>query len=1192
MWVAHVSVLARRLVGMAKDFAHLHVHTEYSMLDGAAKIKKLVAEAKAQGQSSIAITDHGYCFGAYEFYRECKAAGIKPIIGVEAYMTPGTSRFGSDRVLWGDESQRSDDVSARGAYTHMTLLAYNNEGLRNLFRMDSLASLEGQMGKWPRMDMDLLETYHEGLIATAGCPSGEVQTRLRLGQYDEAYAAATRMQDLFGKENFYVEVMDHNNEIERRVRNELLELAKRIDAPLLATNDSHYVRADDAPIQDAMLCINSGSTLQDPDRFTFDGDGYHLRSSQDMWDLFGDLPGACDNTLVVAERCDVSFRTAAEGANYMPVFPVPPGEDITSWFVKEVERGLHVRYGETIPQSVRERADYEVGVILEMGFPGYFLVVSDYILWAKSQGIRVGPGRGSGAGSMVAYALQITELDPLQHGLLFERFLNPERISMPDIDVDFDERRRGEVIEYVEKKYGAEKVAQVVTFGTIKTKQALKDASRVLGYPFEMGERLTKALPPSVQGKDISLRDVHNKEADRYVEAVDFRQLLADDQDASKVYDLALGLEGLTRQWGVHACAVLMCSEPLMDVIPIMKRPADGATITQFEYPLCEELGILKMDFLGLSNLTTIEDALHNIEANNKERPNIDQVPLDDPLTYELLQRADTLGVFQLDGAGMRTLLRQMKATEFEDLSAVSALYRPGPMGMNSHTNYALRKNGLQKIESIHPELADPLKDVLGPTYGLIVYQEQVMEIARICAGFTMGQADTLRKAMGKKKLDVLQKQFEGFKQGMLDNGYSIECIDRLWDILVPFAQYAFNKSHSACYGVISYWTAYLKAHYPVEFLAALLTSKKDKKDKLALYLGECRRMDITVLVPDVNESESDFSAVGDDIRFGLSAVRNVGVNVVEGIIQARKEKGAFTSFQDFLDKVPLQVCNKRAIECLVKAGAFDSMGVSRRALLTRVEEAVDAVVSLKKNEAAGQFDLFGGAEVDLGTGVDVVIPDLPEWEKRVKLNHERDMLGLYVSDHPLSGMEHVLDRSADTTIVQLLDDEQPVRDGSTVTLAGLITSVQPRISKKNGKLWATVILEDLTGSTEINFFPATYQTVSTMLTQDTVAVVTARVQMRDEAIQLSAQDVQLPSVELMPDSPLDLQLPERMCTLELMQSLARVLSSYPGTAPVRLHIHRPASTAIVQVDRSFYVTPGPSLLSDLRVLLGRNCLL
>ncbi|MGJ9623859.1 DNA polymerase III subunit alpha [Actinotignum sp. GS-2025b] len=1169
------------------DFVHLHTHTEYSLLDGAAKIKPLVAQAVAQKQSALAITDHGYCFGAYEFYRACKDAGIKPIIGVEAYMTPGTSRYSSNRVLWGDESQRSDDVSARGAYTHMTLLATNNTGMHNLFRLDSRASLEGQMGKWPRMDIELLEELHEGLIGTAGCPSGEVQTRLRLGQHAEALEAAGRMQEIFGKENYFVEIMDHDNEIERRTRNDLLELAKKINAPLLATNDSHYVRAEDHSVQDAMLCINSGSTLQDPNRFKFDGHGYHLRSTEEMYKLFGDLPGAMENTLLVAERCNISFTTAAEGANYMPVFPVPDGEDITSWFIKEVERGLHSRYGEHIPDHVRQRANYEVEVIVQMGFPGYFLVVSDYILWAKRNGIRVGPGRGSGAGSMVAYALHITELDPIEHGLLFERFLNPERVSMPDIDVDFDERRRGEVIAYVEDKYGHDKVSQVVTFGTIKTKQALKDASRVLGYPFEMGERLTKALPPSVMGKDIPLSGVFDEKNSRYMEAGEFRDMVSTDVDAKRVFDLAQGIEGLTRQWGVHACAILMSSVPLTDVIPVMKRPADGAVITQFEYPECEDLGILKMDFLGLSNLTTIEDALENIVANNKDPLDIDNVPLDDERTFELLQHADTLGIFQLDGSGMRTLLKQMKPTNFEDISAVSALYRPGPMGMNSHTNYALRKNGLQKIEAIHPELEEILEPILAPTYGLIVYQEQIMQIARTVAGFTMGQADSLRKAMGKKKKDVMDKMYVDFEAGMVAQGFSKDAVKTLWGTMEPFASYAFNKSHSACYGVISYWTAYLKAHYPVEYMAALLTSRKDNKDKMAVYLGEARRMGIKVLVPDVNESLANFSAVGEEIRFGLSAVRNVGAKVVDGIISAREEKGAFTSFQDFLDKVPLEVLNKRSVECLVRAGAFDSMGYTRRALLSKVAEAVDAVVALKKNEAVGQFDLFGGSEI--AGGVEVDIPELPEWDKREKLNLERDMLGLYVSDHPLSGMEHILDRAADTTVVRLLDDDAAT-DGRTVTLAGLVTAVQPRISKKNGKMWATIVLEDMTGSTEINFFPATYQTVAGLLAPDQVAIITARVSDRDGNIQLSAQDMKIPSGDLLPDSPVDVQLAERICTRDLLGQLSDLLRTYPGSAPVRLHIQRPGRTSVVQVGQEFYVKPEARFFSDLKVLLGRNC--
>lgn len=1191
--IENFSKVLIRLVGMvlSNDFAHLHVHTDYSLLDGAAKIKKLVKEVAAQGQSAVAITDHGYLFGAYEFWKAARDAGVKPIVGLEAYMTPGTSRFDRTRVQWGKPEQKSDDVSASGAYTHMTLLSENNTGMHNLFRMGSLASLDGQFGKWPRMDRDLLETYHEGLIGTAGCPSGEIQTRLRLGQKEEALRAAGELQDIFGKDNFFVELMDHGIEIERRVQKDLIDLAHKIGAPLIATNDSHYVKKTDDHVQDAMLCINSGSTLTDPARFKFDGSGYYLRSTQEMHQLFAELPEACENTLLIAQRCNVSFRTTGDGANYMPSFPVPEGEDETSWFIREVERGLHRRFGDTIPTDVRERADYEVGVIVQMGFPGYFLVVADYIDWARKNGIRVGPGRGSGAGSMVAYCLGITQLDPIKHGLLFERFLNPERVSMPDIDVDFDDRRRPEVIKYVEDKYGKDKVSQVVTFGTIKAKQALKDSARVLGYPFEMGDRLTKAMPPSVMGKDIPVNEIFNKDHARYAEAGEFRSVIESDGDAKRVFDLATGLEGLVRQTGVHACAVIMSSAPLTDVIPIMRNAKDNIVLTQFEYPQCEELGLIKMDFLGLSNLTTINDALANIAANGKEAPDIDAIPLDDPATFELLQRADTLGVFQLEGSGMRSLLKQMKADEFADISAVSALYRPGPMGANSHINYALRKNGLQEITPIHPELEEPLKDILAPTYGLIVFQEQVMKIAQKVAGFSLGQADILRKAMGKKKADVLAKQFEGFAAGMHSNGYSDECIQTLWDILVPFASYAFNKSHSEAYALVAYQTAYLKAHYPVEFMAALLATNTGKTDKMAAYLADCRRLGIPVLVPDVNESRASYWAVGDEIRVGLSGIKNVGAGVVDGIIAAREEKGAFTSFQDFLDKVPSQVCNKRAMECMIKAGAFDSLGYTRRALLAVMEEAIDAVLPVKRNEAAGQFDLFGGLGGGQESSFSVSVPDMPEWDKRQKLNIEREMLGLYVSDHPLSDMEAFLARTSDTTVVQLLDNEA-IADGQPVTIAGLISSVQTRVAKKSGKVWATIGLEDLTGSTLVNVFTKTYEKTAPLLNQDAVVIVHARVSIREGAVSLSAQSIDLAPTDVDLNAPVDVQVRERICTPKLMGQLAQVLAQYPGGAPVRLHIVQRKQTSVVALAPGYSVAPQPALYSDLKVLLGRDAVM
>ncbi|MPV90306.1 DNA polymerase III subunit alpha [Georgenia ruanii] len=1168
------------------------MHTEYSMLDGAAKLDPLFAEVNRLGQKAIAMTDHGYMFGAYDFWSKATSAGVKPIVGVEAYLTPGTARADKTRVRWGDDSQTDDDVSARGSYTHMTLLARTTEGMHNLFRMASLASLDGQMGKAPRMDRELLTTYGNGLIATTGCPSGEVQTRIRLGQYDEARRAAGEFQDIFGKENFYVELMQHGLDIESRVIPDLLRLSQDIGAPLLATNDSHYVKAEDHSTHDALLCINSGSVLADPNRFKFTGDTYYVRSAAEMREVWRDHPDACDNTLLVAEQCDVQFRTTKDGANYMPVFEVPPGEDEQSWFVKEVERGLHYRFPNGIPDDVRKQAEYEVGIITQMGFPGYFLVVADYIKWAKSQGIRVGPGRGSGAGSMVAYAMRITDLNPLNHGLIFERFLNPDRVSMPDFDVDFDERRRGEVIDYVTKKYGDDRVAQVVTYGTIKAKQALKDSSRVLGYPYAMGEKLTKAMPPSVMGKDITLHGIFDPSDKRYAEAEEFRQVYNADPEAQKIVATAQGLEGIKRQWGVHACAVIMSSHPLIDIIPIMRRPQDGAIITQFDYPTCEGLGLLKMDFLGLRNLTVLGDALENIAFNGKEAPDLERLGLDDRKTYELLSRGETLGVFQLDGGGMRTLLRLMRPDNFEDISAVGALYRPGPMGANSHTNYALRKNGQQKIEPIHPELEEPLKDILGTTYGLIVYQEQVMAIAQKVAGFTLGQADLLRRAMGKKKKAELDKQFAGFEAGMLERGFSKAAVKTLWDILLPFSDYAFNKAHSAAYGVVSYWTAYLKANYPVEYMAALLTSTQDNKDKLGMYLAECRHMGITVLPPDVNTSAANFTPVGDEIRFGLAGIRNVGANVVQAIIEAREEKGAYASFNDFLDKVPVVVCNKRTIESLIKAGAFDTLGHTRRALVARHEEAVDAVVDVKRNEAVGQFDLFaalGGDDGAAGAGFTVEIPDLPEWDKKQKLAFERQMLGLYVSDHPLAGLEHVLQRAADTQVTSLLEDDAKP-DGSSVHIAGLVTSLQRKMTK-NGNPWAIASVEDMTGSIEVLFFPQTFATVSTALAEDTIVTVRGRLNRRDDIPTIYAQEMTLPDVSDAEDGPVSLTLAANRCTGPVVEQLRGILTNHPGPSEVRLRLTSPGRATVMKLADNLRVAPSSALFGDLKALLGPSCL-
>lgn len=1175
-----------------KEFTHLHVHTEYSMLDGAARLGDLFTHAKELGMKSMATSDHGFLFGAFDFWRQAKAHDIKPIIGVEAYLTPGTHRTDRSRVRWGDGSR--DDVSGGGAYTHMTMWAETTEGMHNLFRASSIASLEGQLYK-PRMDREVLQTYSKGLIATTGCPSGEIQTRLRLGQFDEAVQAASEFRDIFGKDNFYCEVMDHGLDIERNVQEDLHRLAKKLNLPFVATNDLHYTRQEDHTAHAALLCVQSGSTLTDPKRFKFDADNFYLRSAEEMYALFGDIPGACENTLEIAERCNVEFNTKA---NYMPNFPVPEGENEESWFVKEVEKGLHYRFPQGVPDAVRKQAEYEVGVITSMGFPGYFLVVADFINWAKRNGIRVGPGRGSGAGSMVAYAMRITDLNPLDHDLIFERFLNPDRVSMPDFDVDFDDRRRGEVIDYVTEKYGEEKVAQIVTFGTIKAKQALKDASRVMDQPYSVGERLTKAMPPDVMGKNIALANVYNEEDKRYAEAADLRALIEDPVDKiyGQVFETAKGLEGLKRQWGVHAAGVIMSSKDLIDVIPVMRREADGQVITQFDYPTCEGLGLIKMDFLGLRNLTIISDAVENIKANRGIDLDLESLSLDDPESYRLLARGDTLGVFQLDGGPMRSLLKLMEPEEFEHISAVLALYRPGPMGANSHTNYALRKNGKQEIEPIHPELEEPLKDILDTTYGLIVYQEQVMAIAQKVANYTLGEADLLRRAMGKKKKAELDKQYATFHDGMISNGYSEGAIKALWDILLPFSDYAFNKAHTAAYGLVSYWTAYLKAHYPQEYMAALLTSVGDNKDKLALYLNECRAMGITVLAPDVNESTLTFAPVGDDIRFGMGAIRNVGANVVEGMIAAREEKGRYESFNDFLKKVPLQVCNKRTIESLIKAGAFDDLGHTRRSLSLIHEAAVDAAVAVKRKEAAGQFDLFGSLGMDdaLGDELTVTIPDVPEWDRREKLNFERDMLGLYVSDHPLRGLERALSDAASHSVHDIIGEDSHVRDGETVTIAGMLTGVSRRIAKSSGNQYASVELEDPSGATiTVMFFSRAYETMGAALADDLICSIRGRVQRRDDgSVNMSAQELQI--LEISDDgraAPITIVVPEYLVTEANLKELKETLHDHKGTADVRMLVRTRDKEQLVLLDPSVRVEPNPSLFGEIKTIFGPSCI-
>jgi DNA polymerase-3 subunit alpha len=1174
------------------SFVHLHVHTEYSMLDGAARLKDLFAETDRMGMPALATTDHGNLYGAYDFFTKATAAGVKPIIGTEAYLTPGTDRRDRTRVRWADGGE--NDVSGGGAYTHMTMLAADADGLRNLFRLGSRSSLEGYFYK-PRADRELLNEYGKGIIATTGCPSGEVQTWLRIGNFEKACESASEFRDIFGADNFYLELMDHGLDIENRIRQDLIRLGKRLNLKPVATNDLHYTYESDADAHEALLCVQSGSTMADPKRFKFDARDFYLKSPEEMrklWD--SEVPGACDNTLEIAEKIG-NYAEVFASRNLMPQFPLPDGESEESFLRAEVRRGLEMRYPGGVPETHIKQAEYELDVICQMGFPGYFLVTADLIKYAKRVGIRVGPGRGSAAGALIAYALGITELDPLAHGLLFERFLNPDRISMPDIDMDFDERRRGDMIRYATEKYGADRVSQIITYGTIKAKAAIKDSSRVLGYPFALGDKITKAMPPAVMGKDIPLSGIFDPKHPRYPEAVEFRQLYEADPDVQKVVDMAKGLEGLKRQWGVHAAGVILSRDPLLDVLPIHKREQDGAIITQWDMGACETIGLLKMDFLGLRNLTIMDDALDAIRDNRGIDLVLEDLPLDDQPTYDLLARGDTLGVFQFDGGPMRALLRSMAPDNFEDISAVGALYRPGPMGANAHNEYADRKNKRKPVVPIHPELAEALEDVLGDTYGLIVYQEQVMAIAQKLAGYSLGKADLLRRAMGKKKKEILDKEFGSFEAGMKANGYSAAAIKTLWDILVPFSDYAFNKAHSAAYGVVSYWTAYLKANYPAEYMSGLLTSVGDDKDKSAVYLAECRRMGIKVLPPDVNESRGRFAAVGADIRFGLGAVRNVGANVVEAIVRCRKEKGRYADFYDFLKKVDQVACNKKTIESLIKAGAFDSMGHTRKGLLAIHADAIDAFVDVKKNEAVGQFDLFGSMFGDddgaaAGPGL-VVTPPIPtaEWDKSDLLAFEREMLGLYVSDHPLFGVEHVLAKAAERPI-SALAEEGTVTDGTVITLAGILSGVQRRITKQ-GRAWASATLEDLSGAVEVLFFPNTYELIGQYIAEDAIVVVKGRVDRRDDQPRLMAMDMSLPEITAADDvKPIVLALPPARCTPPLVERLKEVLQSHPGSAEVHLRLVNGSRSTLLRLG-PVRVNPTPALMGDLKALLGPGSL-
>ena len=1147
------------------------------MLDGAARVNDLVKAVRADGQPAVAITDHGVLYGVVDFVKAAAAAGVKPIIGIEAYVTPG-SRF--------DRPARRDNIRY-----HSTILAESEVGYRNLMKLASLAYTDGYYYK-PRMDADLLSRHSEGLIATTGCLGGHVPQLLGVddgldddqkGQerdFEGALKAAGMYQDIFGRDNFFVEVQDHGIPAQRKIMPDLLEIARRIDAPLLAANDSHYTRADEADAHDALLCIQTGSSKSDENRFRLHGNEFYVKSAAQMRALFPDTdyPGACDNTLWIAERANVEIEF---GNILLPHFPVPEGHTEETYLRHLVMEGAADRYG-TLSDEVKDRIDYELGVIADMGFNAYFLIVWDLIAYAHSQGIRTGPGRGSAAGSIVAYCLRITDLDPLEYGLIFERFLNPGRREMPDIDMDFDERFRADVIKYSAEKYGSDHVAQIITFSTIKGKQAIRDAARVLDYPYSTGDQLAKAMPPAILGKDATISqcltkpgpDAPKEDRDYYAAASGLRDLIDTLDGAREIIGTARGIEGLRRQDSIHAAAVVISPEPLTNIVPTQQKGADAEVVTQYEMHGVEALGLLKMDFLGLRNLSTIERALDLIEANTGERPDIDNVPLDDEAVFDLFRSGDTMGVFQFEGGPMRALMRNLGPDRFEHLITLNALYRPGPLGAGMHIEYADRKNGKAAVSYPHPDL----EAILADTYGIIAYQEQVMQTAQRIAGFSMTDADGLRKAMGKKIPSVMKQQQEKFVAGCVANGYTEDLARDLFGFIEHFAGYGFNKSHSAAYAYIAYQTAWLKVHYPAEYMAALLTSVKSNKDKTAQYLHECRMMGIPVLVPGVNVSGRDFMAHEGAITFGLSAVRNVGEAVTDLIVEERTANGPYTSFFDFLDRVDVQVLNKRTIESMIKAGAFDSLGYSRRGLIEAAYKVIDETIARRRAEEAGQYSLFGGTNEAASVGAEEV-PD-HEWDKKVRLGFEKEMLGLYISDHPLFGLEKALETMTDTTIPGLWDKE----DRSQATIAGVIGSVNRRYTR-GGEPMVYFAVEDLQGSIEAVAFPKVVSEFGPMIREDAVVVLRGRVDHRGDDVKLIVQGIAEP--DLSSDRSVRVRVPASHLSPTVVDRLKVVLANHPGTSPVYIHMEGDTGERVLRVGSEHMVNPRSSLFAELQELFG-----
>lgn len=1132
-------------------FVHLHNHTCYSLLDGACKIPELITRAREQGMKALAITDHGVMYGIIEFYKEAKKQGIKPIIGCEVYVAPRS---------YLDKAAGMDDGPS-----HLVLLAQDQEGYQNLIKLVSISWLEGFYYK-PRVDKELLRKYSKGLIALSACLAGEIPTLLLQGKEEQARQTALEYEQIFGKDNFYLELQDHGLAEQRTAIAGLVRLSEATGIPMVATNDVHYLRRQDAPLQDIMLCIQTGKTVQERDRLRFETEEFYLKSEEEMRLLFGDYPAALTNTGEIAGRCQVDFTF---GENHLPEYQVPPEYNEDTYLEDLCRKGLLKRYGDTVTEIHNRRLEFELQTIRKMGYSGYFLIVWDFINYAKEQGIFVGPGRGSAAGSLVSYSLGITDIDPLKYDLLFERFLNPERVSMPDIDIDFCYERRGEVIEYVVAKYGADRVAQIITFGTLAARAAIRDAGRAMGIPLVLVDKVAK-LVPMEQGVTIKrAREV----------SPDLVKMARDDSSVNELLETAQALEGMPRHAGTHAAGVVISQKPLNHYLPL-QRTADGLASTQFDKDTVEEIGLLKMDLLGLRTLTVINKAVGHITRSQGQSIDLSRIPLDDARTYNLLSEGDTIGVFQLESSGLRAILRDLKPQSFEDIIALVALYRPGPLGSGMVEDFIKRRHGEVEVSYLHPAL----EAVLKPTYGVIIYQEQVMRIASELAGFSLGEADLLRRAMGKKKPEIIAGLRKQFIEGALKQKIQGEIAGKIFDLMEYFAGYGFNKSHSAAYAMIAYQTAYLKARYPVEFMAALLTSVMETKDRVPFYIEECKQMKIKILPPDVNESGENFLVSGNRIRFGLAAIKQAGYQAIEAILEERK-KGIFTSLQDFCERVDLSQINKRVIENLIKAGAFTSINSSRAQLLEILHLCMEQGLAWQHQMNSNQMSFFDLTEEKSSFNPPISLPEVRDYTEQEILQMEKDVLGLYLSGHPLAQYQHIIARKISHTI----DELNQSGDGDMVIVAGLLAAIKRSVTKR-GETMAYCVLEDLTGNLEVLVFPKSLNKYNELLKIDQPVLVKGRLSLQEDRPKLMLEEMSALDLTFKEGTGKEpkvyLKMPPGAREDDMYYVLAPILERHAGSTPLYLYFTEP-NKRLIRCEERYWVQISDQLLTALKSVLS-----